>query len=877
MSMARKIAGVTKDSNQQVYETLESRFGMFLASNTHGAQFSIQCVGPVHGSTYSSTASSSHLTHMELAGDSGTDDAAVDSLLDELQSVQDEDEFLEEEGEDEEEIDQVAKDKDPMAKVMESNAIYDQYQASIQSTKGSKTNLADHVKRALEMERSQRDASVNHSQGQAGDKHEHVNSKQDTDSNLASLARFNSNENEAVSITTTSSSFSEKVSRGAALFKGAIQKYKKPAVMSDLSNNASVDTLKLPPFNQPTTQSSTRTSSNISDTSSFPDENSENNDKSNGLTGAIRTGSGNSDSTSSITQYEDFGHGNFPTVRISSRPGGHFDGELRVSHGEDIHAPEKQDKSPQFLKLQAHHPEMHETCNGIVNLIEPEGISVISDIDDTIKETNVTAGARTILRNTFLKEMREVEGMSQTYQQWWKQGAAVHYVSNSPWQLIPSLLDFFHTHMFPPGSAHLRLHDSVLKTYFMSPPGENKRRCIREILSDFPDRKFILVGDSGEIDMEIYTEMALAYPDQIFRIFIRDITTSRLKEMMMTKSSPLPSPLTPFEFQASRSRSFSSMLLPKTPINSVVTSGLSSLFSRRGSTVSATESPVAKIESPTELSDEENAKVVSPTPDSTARHMEVNTHFEPSGPYADPIPETPSSSSHITAGVKAITNSILASTIRKSVSLSPSSPRLSTKNGWIQGFVRARSGSISPRSPLAVESMTMTGYPFPVVEAKSKATSSSTALSLSEGDDEGTTSKMMTTKDRRDQDIFEGFEPIGQEYPVAKAPPRSRTETWSSSASTSSQLTMMPERPGPIPLGITGRSKSTVNLSSSLVDGASESHSSSFSLSTKSPLEVWQERVDKCQRQLPEGMLTLFESAKELQECPIVHDMFSRY
>ncbi|KAF9018529.1 hypothetical protein BGZ52_004207 [Haplosporangium bisporale] len=806
--MARKIAGVTKDSNQQVYETLESRFGMFLASNTHGAQFSIQCVGPVHGSTYSSTASSSYLTHMELAGDSGTDDAAVDSLLDELQSVQDEDEFLEEEGEDEEEIDQVAKDKDPMAKVMESNAIYDQYQASIQSTKGSKTNLADHVKRALEMERSQRDASVNHSQGQAGDKHEHVNSKQDTDSNLASLARFNSNENEAVSITTTSSSFSEKVSRGAALFKGAIQKYKKPAVMSDLSNNASVDTLKLPPFNQPTTQSSTRTSSNISDTSSFPDENSENNDKSNGLTGAIRTGSGNSDSTSSITQYEDFGHGNFPTVRISSRPGGHFDGELRVSHGEDIHAPEKQDKSPQFLKLQAHHPEMHETCNGIVNLIEPEGISVISDIDDTIKETNVTAGARTILRNTFLKEMREVEGMSQTYQQWWKQGAAVHYVSNSPWQLIPSLLDFFHTHMFPPGSAHLRLHDSVLKTYFMSPPGENKRRCIREILSDFPDRKFILVGDSGEIDMEI---------------------------------------------------------------------GLSSLFSRRGSTVSATESPVAKIESPTELSDEENAKVVSPTPDSTARHMEVNTHFEPSGPYADPIPETPSSSSHITAGVKAITNSILASTIRKSVSLSPSSPRLSTKNGWIQGFVRARSGSISPRSPLAVESMTMTGYPFPVVEAKSKATSSSTALSLSEGDDEGTTSKMMTTKDRRDQDIFEGFEPIGQEYPVAKAPPRSRTETWSSSASTSSQLTMMPERPGPIPLGITGRSKSTVNLSSSLVDGASESHSSSFSLSTKSPLEVWQERVDKCQRQLPEGMLTLFESAKELQECPIVHDMFSRY
>ncbi|KAG0033348.1 hypothetical protein BGZ81_008682 [Podila clonocystis] len=864
--MARKIAGVTKDSNQQVYETLESRFGMFLASNTHGAQFSIQCVGPVHGSTSPSTAStSSYLTHMELAGNSGTDDAAVDSLLDELQSVQDEDVFLDEEGED-----VVVKDKDPIAKVMESNAIYDQYQASIQS----KSNLAEHIKRALQAEGDHRDVAVSHPQAPIGNKQteQQVHSKLNTEN--ANLTRFNSKEDEAF-IATSASSFSEKVSRGAALLRGAIQKYKKPTVMGDLSNNTCVDTVKLPLFSQ----SSAQTSSDISDmsTSNSPDENSENDDKSSGPRGSVRADSGDSDITLTTTQYEDLGHGNFPTVRISSRPGGHFDGTLRVSHGmEDSQGSEKQEnqKRARFLKLQAHHPEMHETCHGLVSLIEPQGISVISDIDDTIKETNVTAGARTILRNTFLKEMREVEGMSQTYQQWWNQGAAVHYVSNSPWQLIPSLLDFFHTHMFPPGSAHLRLHDSVLKTYFMSPPGENKRRCIREILSDFPDRKFILVGDSGEIDMEIYTEMALAYPDQIFRIFIRDITTSRLKEMM-TKASPLSSPQAPSEFQASRSRSFSSMLTPKTPINSVVTGGLSSLFSRRGSTVSTTESPLSRTESPAELSDEEIARIASSATECTTRQLEVNTRFEPSGPFVDQLPENPSSSNHIAAGVKAITNSILASTVRKSVSLSPSSPRLSTKNGWIQGLVRARSGSVSPRSPLAMESMNMTGYPFPVVEANNKSSSSST-LPLSEGDDENT-AKPTTSREGREQDIFEGFEPFGQEHPSsAKAPPRSRTETWSSSASTSSQLTMTPEKPGSIPLGVAGRSKSTTNLSSSLADGTG-GHSNSFSLSAKSPLEVWQERVDKCQRRLPEGMLTLFESAQELQECTIVHDMFARY
>ncbi|KAI8600116.1 hypothetical protein EDD21DRAFT_306981, partial [Dissophora ornata] len=166
---------------------------------------------------------------------------------------------------------------------------------------------------------------------------------------------------------------------------------------------------------------------------------------------------------------------------------------------------------------------------GIVNLIDSEGISIISDIDDTIKETGVIAGTKVILRNTFLKDMQEVEGMADVYRAWWDQGAAVHYVSNSPWQLIPSLLEFFQKYKFPLGSAHLRLHDSMLKTYFAT-PGENKRRVIKEILRDFPKRKFILVGDSAEIDMEIYTDIAVEYPEQIFRIFIRDISTAWLKE-----------------------------------------------------------------------------------------------------------------------------------------------------------------------------------------------------------------------------------------------------------------------------------------------------------------------------------------------------------
>jgi len=53
---------------------------------------------------------------------------------------------------------------------------------------------------------------------------------------------------------------------------------------------------------------------------------------------------------------------------------------------------------------------------------------------------------------------------------------------------------------------------------------EWKLQVIEPILKDFPQRKFILVGDSGEKDPEVYAALARKYPDQIIFIFIRDVT-----------------------------------------------------------------------------------------------------------------------------------------------------------------------------------------------------------------------------------------------------------------------------------------------------------------------------------------------------------------
>ncbi|MBE9504993.1 MAG: DUF2183 domain-containing protein, partial [Proteobacteria bacterium] len=130
-----------------------------------------------------------------------------------------------------------------------------------------------------------------------------------------------------------------------------------------------------------------------------------------------------------------------------------------------------------------------------------------------------------LLANTFLRDFKEVEGMARLYNKWAGEGAVFHYLSNSPWQLYPSLSAFLDEKNFPAGSFHLqsfRLKDSSIFNLFTSPETSKPPR-IKKILQKYPQRKFILVGDSGEKDPEIYAKIAREHPNQIKHIFIRDL------------------------------------------------------------------------------------------------------------------------------------------------------------------------------------------------------------------------------------------------------------------------------------------------------------------------------------------------------------------
>jgi phosphatidate phosphatase APP1 len=182
---------------------------------------------------------------------------------------------------------------------------------------------------------------------------------------------------------------------------------------------------------------------------------------------------------------------------------------------------------------------------GSIHLVDPVGLSVISDIDDTVKITNV-ADRRELLRNTLLREFAAVPGMADIYRRWHDDGTVFHYVSASPWQLSRCLCGFLDEAGLPAGSMHLKLFRLKDSTPLGRLPSRkrSKRRVIEKIMDDFPDRRFLLVGDSGERDPEVYANVARRRGPQVAGIAIRlvesRISGRKQRERMARLARRLP-------------------------------------------------------------------------------------------------------------------------------------------------------------------------------------------------------------------------------------------------------------------------------------------------------------------------------------------------
>ena len=156
---------------------------------------------------------------------------------------------------------------------------------------------------------------------------------------------------------------------------------------------------------------------------------------------------------------------------------------------------------------------------------------VISDIDDTILKTGVTSLLKwRVIFNTLFTGVGKrtpFKGAASFYKQLHlgKSGKAsnpMFYVSNSPWNLYHYLQAFIKHNNFPKGAILLR----DFRTPFdrtPKPEKPHKQREIRNILNTYPDLQFVLIGDSGEHDADIYIEIAEEFPERIKAIYLRSV------------------------------------------------------------------------------------------------------------------------------------------------------------------------------------------------------------------------------------------------------------------------------------------------------------------------------------------------------------------
>ncbi len=164
---------------------------------------------------------------------------------------------------------------------------------------------------------------------------------------------------------------------------------------------------------------------------------------------------------------------------------------------------------------------------------------VISDIDDTVLQTDATHLIK-MARTVFLGNARTrlpFKGVAAFYRALLRggkdQGPAqgevnpLFYVSSSPWNIYDLLSDFFHLQDIPLGPI-MFLRDWGVSEKELLPTGHrsHKLNSIQRIMDTYKDLPFILIGDSGQEDPEIYAEAVNLHPDRVLAIYIRNVSRS---------------------------------------------------------------------------------------------------------------------------------------------------------------------------------------------------------------------------------------------------------------------------------------------------------------------------------------------------------------
>ena len=156
------------------------------------------------------------------------------------------------------------------------------------------------------------------------------------------------------------------------------------------------------------------------------------------------------------------------------------------------------------------------------------GFGVISDIDDTILRTGIAEPLKNI--RTIIEADAEARvafpGLPELYRGLQSTGGInpIFYVSSGSWKLFDLIAKFKELNGIPKGPVFMDDWGIDETRWFKSSHGAHKTATIDRILATYPALDFILVGDSGQHDAEIYAEAVRTHGTRIKAVWIRDVS-----------------------------------------------------------------------------------------------------------------------------------------------------------------------------------------------------------------------------------------------------------------------------------------------------------------------------------------------------------------
>ena len=209
----------------------------------------------------------------------------------------------------------------------------------------------------------------------------------------------------------------------------------------------------------------------------------------------------------------------------------------------DLPTPPPRDRHWHQVAIRLEHPLSIDVKGDVFIPGQDCSFAVISDIDDTIMHTGVAnklmmmwrlfaqgAESRTAFpgMTSFLRALHRGRGR--------EDANPMLYVSRAPWAIYGVLDRFFNLHGIPEGPI-LFLRDWGLTLQHPLPRRgkDHKIALIRQMFELYDDLPFVLIGDSGQRDPELYAEIVQRFPGRVLAVYIRDVSDDPRRDEAITR------------------------------------------------------------------------------------------------------------------------------------------------------------------------------------------------------------------------------------------------------------------------------------------------------------------------------------------------------